>query len=99
MQQSCGLSRSGGVANEKSNGISGWNECVKPYQAESKFWFGVWQTAFPTWGSCHLGNCYLGKCTFGKLPLGKLHIWEVAAWENTLGKLPLGKRPLGKYLT
>jgi len=39
------LPRSGGVANEKSRGISGWNEYVKPYQAESKFWFGVWQAA------------------------------------------------------
>ena len=31
------LPRSGGVASEKSKGISGWNEYVKPYQAESKF--------------------------------------------------------------
>ena len=35
----------GGVAKGKSKGILGWNEYVKPYQAESKFWFGVWQAA------------------------------------------------------
>ena len=39
------LPRSGGVANEKSKGITGWNEYVKPYQTESKFWFWVWQSA------------------------------------------------------
>ena len=39
------LPKSGGVANEKSKGILGWNEYVKPYQAKSKFWFGVWQAA------------------------------------------------------
>ena len=33
------LPRSGGVANENSKGISGWNKYLKPYQAESKFWF------------------------------------------------------------
>ena len=33
------------MANEKSKGILAWNEYVKPYQAESKFWFGVWQAA------------------------------------------------------
>ena len=33
------------VANEKSKDILGWNEYVKPYQAESKFWFCVWQAA------------------------------------------------------
>ena len=39
------LPKSGGVANKKSKGILGWNEYVKPYQAECKFWFGVWQAA------------------------------------------------------
>ena len=37
------LPKSGAVANEKSKGILGWNEYVKPYQAESKFWFVVWE--------------------------------------------------------
>ena len=33
------------MANEKSKGILDWNEYLKPYQAESKFWFGVQQAA------------------------------------------------------
>ena len=39
------LPKSGGVANEISKGILGWNEYVKLHQAESKFWFGVWLAA------------------------------------------------------
>ena len=39
------LPTSGGSVSKKGNKIPGWNEYVKPYANESKFWFNVWASA------------------------------------------------------
>jgi len=48
------LPTAGGGGQRPGRGTSGWNEFVKPFQDESKFWHGVWQAAGqPNQGEIH----------------------------------------------
>ena len=48
----CLSSTGGGSGSQSSNTIPGWNEYVKPFCDESKFWHSVWQSAgMPQQGS------------------------------------------------
>ena len=44
-QENIPLSGGGTDKKERRKNLAGWNEFVKPYQDESKFWHGVWAAA------------------------------------------------------